>query len=119
MTDKTGDPVHGAEFVEDGAPDTGSAVGLELDAAREVVGVDGVHEPEEPRAHEVLEVHFIGEALVDAFRVVTNKVEELLHDVVAEILGVVVLVFRPERLVLELVVLGREPGRFSVTCACT
>src|SRR3974390_2168386 len=49
-----GAPVHRAEFVEDGAADSGGAVCFEFDAAIEVEGVDGVHEPENAGGHEVV-----------------------------------------------------------------
>src|SRR5690606_25179094 len=80
MTDQPRDPVHGAEFVQYRAADARGAVGLELHAATEVVGIDGVHEAEEPGAHEVLDIDLVRQALVDLLGVVADQREELLDE---------------------------------------
>jgi len=49
-------PVHGAEFVEDGAPDPELGVGFELDLLRCVEFLDGIDEAYDPGIDEVVQV---------------------------------------------------------------
>jgi hypothetical protein len=85
--DETRDPVHRAQLVEDRAADARGAVGLELDAALEVERVDRVHEPEDARRHQVVELHLVGQLDVDPLGVVAHEMEVVLHQDVAQPLG--------------------------------
>ena len=94
--DEAGDPVHGAQFIEDGAADTRCAEGFELDAAFEVEGFDGVLEAEDAGLHEVVELHFVGELGVDAFGVVLDHGEVFHHEQVAQLFGLVLFESLPD-----------------------
>ena len=59
------DPVHAAEFVEDGAADARGAIGFELDAAVRIEGVDGVHQAEDAGADEIVEFDLVGQFDID------------------------------------------------------
>ncbi len=48
--DESGDPVHGAQFVEHCAADPWDAVGFEFDPAFHVESIDRIHQAENPGA---------------------------------------------------------------------
>ena len=58
--DRARHPVDGPELVDDGPPDPGDGVGLELDLAIRAEPVDGVDQPDDPVAHQVGPVDVLG-----------------------------------------------------------
>ena len=78
-------PVHRAQLVEHGAADARHAVGLELDAALEVEGVDGVHQAEDAGADEVVEIDAVGQPRPDAFGVVLDQRQIPLDELIAQL----------------------------------
>ena len=94
--DQAGDPVHGPQLVEHGPADARDAVGLELDAAAQVEGVDGVHQAEDARRDQVVEIDPLGQALPDPLGVVLDQGQVPLDQVVAQGRGGVFLELPPE-----------------------
>ena len=94
--DQPRDPVHGAELVEHGTADPGDAIGLELDAPAEVEGVDGVHQAEDARGDQVVEVDPLGEPLPDPLGVVLDQGQVALDQLIAQFRGGVFLELPPE-----------------------
>jgi hypothetical protein len=94
--DQAGDPVHRPQLVEHGAADAGHAVGLELDAAAQVEGVDGVHQAEDPGRDQVVEVDPLGQALPDPLGVVLDQGQVALDEPVPQGRGGVFLELAPE-----------------------
>ena len=93
---KSGNPVHGPQFVEHGASDPRHAVRLELDAPAEIECVDRIHQAEYPRRDQIVEIDPFREALPDPFGVVLDQRQISLDQVVAQIRGGVFLELPPE-----------------------
>ena len=81
-------PVHGPQFVEHGAADARHAVGLELHAARQVEGVDGVHQAEDAGRDQVVQLDAFGQPRPDPLAVVLHQRQVDLDQPVAQVLVV-------------------------------
>ena len=78
-------PVHRPQFVEHGAANTRHAVGLELDAAFEIEGIDGVHQAEDAGTDEIVQIDAVGQPCPDAFRVVFHQRQIAFHELIAQL----------------------------------
>ncbi len=80
-----GNPVHRPQLVEHGAADARHAIGLELDAAPQVEGLDGVHQAEHAGADEVVEIDALRQASPDSFRVIANQRQIEFNELIAHL----------------------------------
>ena len=74
----------------------GHAVGLELDAPAQVEGVDRIHQAEDPRGDQVVEIDPLGEALPDPLGVVLDQGQVAFDQLIAQFRGGVFLELPPE-----------------------
>ena len=92
-------PVHRPQLVEHRAADARHAVGLELHAARQVEGVDGVHQAEDAGRDQVVQLDAFGQPRPDPLAVVLHQRQVHLDQPVAQLLvGQVLLELDPELL---------------------
>ena len=91
-------PIHGAQLVEHGAANARHAIRLELDAAIQIEGVDGVHETEDAGADQVVQIHAIGQPRPDPFRIVLDQRQVQLDELIPQLHRRFVLVFKPQLL---------------------
>ena len=94
--DQARHPVHRPQLVEHGAADARHAVGLELDAALEVEGVDRVHQAEDAGGDQVVEIDAVGQPRPDPLGVVLDQRQVPLDQLVPQFRGGVFLELPPE-----------------------
>jgi hypothetical protein len=89
-------PVHRAQFVEHRAADARHAIGLELDAALQVEGVDRVHQAEDAGGDQIVEIDAVGQPSPDAFGVIFDQRQITFDQLVTHFDGRFRLVVAPE-----------------------
>ena len=94
--DQPGNPVHRPELVEHGTADSRNAVGLELDAAAQVERVDRIHQAEDSRGDQIVEIDPLGQALPDPLGVVLDQGQVAFDQLIPHIRGGVFLELPPE-----------------------
>jgi len=89
-----GHPIHRAQFVQHRSPDAGNAVRFELDAPRQIEGVDGIHQSEHAGRDQVIQFDPLGQTLPDPFGIVADQRQVFLNQPISEALVVLVLLVR-------------------------